>query len=170
MVILRIVLEDLCSLLVLKGADKLLDAYTRVLFPPFFAIDEPVSGQFLSRGFLSLVRTYIFLESSTLNLRARRNRSCQLLAWRSPEGGLCPARNTPKSTCPSFGYIPLPLADSAAGRPGRPALASCSRGGHSGASGRKWDIRSRRTWDQVVVPWVQGEQPLWVSLGTRMDI
>jgi len=47
-VVLRIVLEDLCSLVVLESADKLLDTDTRIFFPPFLAVDKPELGQFPS--------------------------------------------------------------------------------------------------------------------------
>jgi hypothetical protein len=47
-VVLRIILEDLCSLIVLESTNKLLDADTRIFFPPFLAVDKPKFGQFPS--------------------------------------------------------------------------------------------------------------------------
>jgi len=78
-VVLRIVLEDFCSLIVLESADELFDADTRIFFPPFLAVDKPELGQFPSSRLLYSMQTYICFASSTLNLRARRNRSCKLL-------------------------------------------------------------------------------------------
>ena len=74
-VVLRVVFKHLRLLLVVKGADQLLDADASVLGPPFLAVDEPWTINTLNEYVSSSQCAYIFLESSTLNLRARRNRS-----------------------------------------------------------------------------------------------
>jgi len=45
MIVLRIVLEHLRPLLVVKGAHQLLYADAGILSPPFLAVDEPVECQ-----------------------------------------------------------------------------------------------------------------------------
>jgi hypothetical protein len=77
-VVLRVVLEDLGPLLVVKGADELFDAHIRIRCPPLFRVDEPavVSARSLRPKVAPCVVTHIFFASSTSNFRARRNRSC----------------------------------------------------------------------------------------------
>ena len=72
MVILRIVLEDFRLLLVVEIANQVVRPK---FFPPYLAIYKPtiVLAMIVSYRWVA----YICFASSTLNLRARRNRSCQ---------------------------------------------------------------------------------------------
>jgi hypothetical protein len=79
-VVLGVELEHLGPLLVVEGADQLLDADASVLAPPLLAVDEPENCQSMPQILYTACDTYICFASSTLNFRARRNRSCDYLA------------------------------------------------------------------------------------------
>jgi len=73
-VVLWVVLEDLGSLLVVEIANKVV--YTAAeLSPPVFAVDEPGLCEYPYEMGKPALSPYIFFASSTLNFRARRNRS-----------------------------------------------------------------------------------------------
>jgi hypothetical protein len=80
-VVLRVELEHLWPLLVVEGADQLLHADASILGPPLFTVNEPgawsasLALPYIMAMILRQPTSYIFLDSSTLNLRARRNRS-----------------------------------------------------------------------------------------------
>lgn len=79
-VVLRVVLEDLWPLLVIKGAHQLLDAHVCIRCPPLLAVDEPAQLSITPALFSIAVHTHICLASSTLNFLARRNRSCRCIS------------------------------------------------------------------------------------------
>jgi hypothetical protein len=74
-VVLRVVFENLGLLLVIEVADEIVEVE---VLAPFLAVDEPIFV--LVYACIMDMRTYIFSESATSNLRARRNRNCKELS------------------------------------------------------------------------------------------